>query len=422
MGGARREVNQMRSITRGNIKSAINSVRSSKWRSLLTMLGIIIGIVSVVTVVSIGEGIKKQVVTQINHLGKDLITVRPGQLVNRDENGQITGVNLFSGLSTTGALSDKDVEVIKTTKGVKLAVPLSIVAGPVGFDNKTYSSVAVIGTTPELPQALKQPVEFGGFFTDSDDNQNGAIVGKKVAEDVFRDEVPLGRSFIFHEQEFVVRGVFKEFKNATLSLDTDFNNAIFIPYPVARDLTNNNAAIYEILAQPNDPKASAVIASNIKQNLMRAHGGQEDFTILKQDESLGVTSNILDLMTRLIGGVAAISLLVGGIGIMNVMLVSVTERMHEIGIRKAIGATSRQIMSQFLIEATVISVVGGIIGIVVSIILNYVIRITTDIEPVVSWQVVVIAALVSLMVGIIFGTAPALKAARKDPIEALRNE
>jgi ABC-type antimicrobial peptide transport system permease subunit len=234
--------------------------------------------------------------------------------------------------------------------------------------------------------------------------------------------VPLGQGFSFHDQDFVVRGIFKEFKNATLSLDTDFNNAIFIPYSVAQDLTENNASIYEILAVPGNPAKADAVADTITKNLTQSHGNQQDFTVLKQDESLNVTSTILNLLTRLIGGIAAISLLVGGIGIMNVMLVSVTERMHEIGIRKAIGATSRQIMSQFLIEATILSLVGGVIGVILSIVVNFVIRIFTDIQPVVSWQVVVIAAGVSLVVGIIFGTAPALKAARKDPIEALRNE
>lgn len=412
----------MRSLTRGNIKTAIRSVRSAKWRSLLTMMGIIIGIVSVVTVVSIGEGVKQQVISQINHRGKDLITIRPGQLVNRDDKGRITGVNLFSGLSTTGALTDNDLQVVRKTKGVERAVPLSIVAGPVHQTGKTYNNVVVIGTSADLPSALKQEVEFGGFFKDSDENLNGAIVGSDVAANVFGDEVPLGEGFTFHDQDFIVRGVFKEFKNATLSLDTDFNNAIFIPYPVARDLTNNNAAIYEILAQPKDAKSADTVAESIKNNMQRAHGNQEDFTVLKQDESLGVTSNIVNLLTRLIAGIAAISLLVGGIGIMNVMLVSVTERMNEIGIRKAIGATSRQIMSQFLMEATVLSVIGGIIGVIVSVVVNFLLRIFTNIEPVVSWQVVLIAAGVSLIVGIIFGTAPALKAARKDPIEALRNE
>lgn len=412
----------MRSITRGNIKTAIRSVRSSKWRSLLTMLGIIIGIVSVVTVVSIGEGIKRQVVSQINHRGEELITIRPGQLVNRNDKGEITGVNLFSGFATSRALDDSDVQVVKNTKDVKRAVPLSIVAGPVLHEDKKFTDVTVIGTTPDLPKVLKQEVEFGGFFTGAEENQNGAIIGTNVAANVFGNEVPLGESFIFLEQEFIVRGVFKEFKNATLSLDTDFNNAIFIPYTIGNELTQNNAAIYEILVQPNNIDAAGKVAVDIKQNLKKSHGNQEDFTVLQQNESLGVTSNILNLLTRLIAGIAAISLLVGGIGIMNVMLVSVTERMNEIGIRKAIGATSRQIMSQFLMEATVLSVIGGIIGVIASVILNFLIRIFTNIEPVISWPVVAVAAGVSLIVGIVFGTAPALKAARKDPIEALRNE
>ncbi len=412
----------MRSLTRGNVKTAIASVRSAKWRSLLTMMGIIIGIVSVVTVVSIGEGVKRQVVSQMNHLGKDLITVRPGQLVNRDEKGTITGVNLFSGYTTTGALSDKDVSSIQKTKGVKLAVPLSIVTGGIDVDGKTYNNASIIGTTPQLPEALKQKIAYGDFFNDSDENQNGAIIGKSVATGIFDDDIPLGRSFEFHGEEFIVRGVFEPFKNATLSLDTDFNNAIFIPYPVAQELTENKAAIYEVLAQPNDPDQANTVAAAIKDNVKSNHGNQEDFTVLKQGESLSVTSNILNLLTRLIGGIAAISLLVGGIGIMNVMLVSVTERMHEIGIRKAIGATSRQIRNQFLIEATVLSVAGGVIGVIISLVINVMLRIFTDIEPVISWQVVALAAGVSLVVGIIFGTAPALKAARKDPIEALRHE
>jgi ABC-type antimicrobial peptide transport system permease subunit len=412
----------MRSISKGNIKTAIASVRSSKWRSLLTMLGIIIGIVSVVTVVSIGEGVKQQVISQVNQRSKGLITVRPGQLVNRDSKGKITGVNVFSGYATTGALSDKDVQTIQKTNGVKDAVPLSIVAGTLTYENKPYRNTVVIGTTSDLPTALKQSVQYGDFFNGTDVNQNGAIIGADVARNVFGDDVPLGQGFSFHDQEFVVRGVFKEFKNATLSLDTDFNNAIFIPYTVAQDLTQNNTSIYEILAVPQNSDKADSVANAVTTNLTAAHGNQQDFTVLKQDESLNVTSNILNLLTRLIGGIAAISLLVGGIGIMNVMLVSVTERMHEIGIRKAIGATSRQIMSQFLIEATVLSVVGGIIGVILSIVVNFIIRIFTDIQPVVSWQVVLIAAGVSLVVGIIFGTAPALKAARKDPIEALRNE
>lgn len=412
----------MRSITRGNFKMAMESVKASQWRSFLTMMGIIIGIVSVVTVVSIGEGVKQQVSSQIDHLGKDLITIRPGQVVNRDGQGAITGVNLFSGYTSLGSLKDTDVGVVRRTKGVHLAVPLSQIAGNIEHDKKTYRDVVVIGTTPELPAVLRQTVEYGGFFSDDDSNQNGAIIGTRVADNIFGQDIPLGQSFDFHNQTFIVRGIFREFPTAPLSLDTDFNNAIFIPYQVSRELTANNSDIYEMLVRPAAGVKEATVAADITSNLTKAHGDQEDFTVLKPGEGLAVTSNILNLLTQLIGGIAAISLLVGGIGIMNVMLVSVTERMHEIGIRKAVGATSRQIMIQFMVEATVLSVFGGLIGIVVSLLLSVGIRLFTDLKPIVSWEVVVLAAGVSLAVGIIFGTAPALKAARKDPIEALRNE
>ncbi|HSH55327.1 MAG TPA: ABC transporter permease [Candidatus Limnocylindrales bacterium] len=411
----------MKSITGGNLKTAYASVKAAKWRSFLTMMGVIIGIVSVVTVVSIGEGVKQQVVSQINHLGKDLITIRPGQVVNRDSSGSITGVNLFSGFASLGSLRDSDVAIVQRTEGVDKAVPLSTIAGPIIYDKKEYRNVPVIGTTSGLPSALRAEVEYGGFFTDDDSNQNGVIIGKNVARDVFGEEIPLGRSFTFQDETFIVRGIFKKMPSAPLSLDTDFNNVAFIPYEVSRDLTENKAAIYEILVQPEGNDSEGKVAARVTANLKKAHGNQEDFTVLKQAESLEVTNNILNLMTRLIGGIAAISLLVGGIGIMNVMLVSVTERMHEIGIRKAIGATSRQIMTQFMVEATVLSVAGGLIGIVVSILLSLFIRIVTDLEPVITLPVVALAAFVSLAVGIIFGTAPALKAARKDPIEALRN-
>ena len=412
----------MRSLTSGNLKTAIASVKSSKWRSLMTMMGIIIGIVSVVTVVSIGEGVKHQVVSQINHLGKDLITIRPGQIVDRNKDGVITGVNLFAGYTATGTLTDDDVQAVRDTTGVKAAVPLSIVAGQIRFDNKSSSGVTMIGTTPDLPTLLNQKLAYGDFFTHSDSNQNGAVIGTQVAREVFGQEVPLGQSFDFQGQTFVVRGVFDEFKSAPFSLETDFNKAVFIPYQLAQDLTSKKAVIYEILAQAKGASVADKTATAVTASVKKSHGNQEDFTVLKANDTLSVTSNILNLLTRLIAGIAAISLLVGGIGIMNVMFVSVTERMQEIGIRKAIGATSRQIMNQFLVEATVLSVVGGIIGVTISLIINVLLRIFTSLSPIVSWQIVALAAGVSLVVGIVFGTIPALKAARKDPIEALRNE
>lgn len=404
---------------------AIASLRTTKWRSFLTMMGIIIGVVSVVTVVSIGEGIKHQVATQINQLGKDLITIRPGQLVQRSDNGAVSNVNLLFNATDGGSLSSKDLTTVSETSGVGHAVPLSLVHGPITVNGQDYSPL-VLGTTEGMSQILNDPVEYGEFFKSDSDSlaaqPDSAVIGHNLATKLFKQRVAVGQSFDFLGQTFFVRGVLKQFDTTPLSLTTDFNDTVFVPYQTVQKLTGQNTALYEILAKPSDPSRLDPVVEGIANRLSASSQGQQRFTVLRQDESLAVTNNILDLLTKLIAGIAAISLLVGGIGIMNVMLVSVAERMHEIGIRKALGASNRQILLQFMTEASVLSIVGGLVGIIISLIINFVLRVTTSLTPVLTWQVVVVATVVSLLVGILFGTAPAVKAARKDPIEALRNQ
>lgn len=413
----------MTSVTRGNIKMAIASLRGSKLRSFLTMLGIIIGIVSVITVVGIGEGIKHQVSTQINQLGRDLITIRPGQLVSRSNGGSISGVNLFTGVSSYGSLTQQDLQIVQKTPGVKQSVPLGLVTGNVQVDTGSNASNPIIATSADLPTILQQQMAYGSFFDqDVSEEPNVAVLGAGAADALFHERAPLGRSFNFLGQTFVIRGIVSRFDTNPLSLSADFNNSIFIPYKTAQALTNNNTQLFEILAKPDDPRKTNTTVDAITSGLLKAHQNQQKFTVLRQDETLAVTNNILDLLTRLIAGIAAISLLVGGVGIMDVMLVSVAERMHEIGIRKALGATNRQILSQFMIESTVLSLTGGIIGIIVAFIVDFILHTFTSLTPYITWQIVVLATLVSLAVGIIFGSIPALKAARKDPINALRNE
>jgi putative ABC transport system permease protein len=409
----------MRSINKGNFKTAMQVLRSVKWRSFLTMLGVIIGVASVVTIVSIGEGVKHQISGQINHLGKDLLTVRPGG--SESSSSGINDFGLFAGVDNTGALPSKDVQTIEKTKGVKLAVPLSLVTGKIKADY-TDPQAIIIGTTQDLPTALNQTIQYGAFFDSGDYGNNVAIIGSVVAARLFNEDVPLGRTLTINGQSFVVDGIFNQFDIPPLSLDVDFNNAVFIPYQTAETITNDTSPIYEILAKPNDPSSTNAVASAIEANLKQAHGGQTNFSVLEQNQSLAASNKILNLLTALIGGVAAISLLVGGIGIMNVMLVSVTERMHEIGIRKAIGATNRQILNQFVIESTVLSLAGGIIGLILALLADLTLTVTTSLTPEINWQIAVLATAVSVLVGVVFGSIPALKAARKDPIAALRND
>lgn len=403
----------------GHLKSGIDAVRNTKVRSFWTMLGVIIGVASVITVVAIGTGIKQQVSGQIHHLGKNLITVRPAALGAGESPG---GLSLVSGLGTSGPLTNKDVSLVTHVHGIAASAPLTISNGAVSGDNGRYKNGYVIGTTSDLPSLLNQSMAYGGFLSEDDDGANAAVLGQRASEALFNEDVPLGRSFTVHGEQFRVRGVFNQFTAVPLGQQFDFNNAIFIPNDVAERLSNNTAPTYEILVRPDSAARTAAVASDIKKALAKNHGGQDDFSVFTGNQNLSTSDNILGLLTKLIAGVASISLLVSGIGIMNVMLVSVSERKHEIGIRKAVGATNRQILRQFMIEAGLLSLWGGIIGIGLAFVVDIALRLFTDLRPSISWQVVVLATGVSLLVGIVFGSVPAFKAARKDPIEALRSE
>jgi putative ABC transport system permease protein len=411
----------MKSFTRGHIKAGVDSLRRAKWRNFWTMLGVIIGVSSVITIVSIGEGVKQQISGQIRQVGSNLITIRPAQLQAGDGLGS-NNVSLLSGINISGTLSAADAKAVRALPEVAAATPLTGVAGSVTAELGTYKSGLVIGASADLPEVLHQSLAYGAFFDDTDNTSQVAIIGSVAAEKMFKEQVPLGHSFTFHNQQFIVRGIFNAFDSTPLSQDANFNNAIFIPNAIAESITNNTASIYEILAKPKYANQSDKTVAAINSTLGALHGGQGDYSVFKQNQSQAMSNGILSLLTSLVAGVAAISLIVGGIGIMNVMSVSVVERLHEIGIRKAIGATNRQILSQFLIEATALSLMGGIIGIAVAAAIDGLLRLFTNLRPILSWQIIVLATGVSLAVGIIFGSFPALKAARKDPIEALRSE
>ncbi len=404
----------------GNVKMAIEAIRSARWRSLLTILGIVIGVVSVVTIVSLGEGTKRQIVGQINQSGPDLITIRPGNTIKLDENGEVSGVSLVGALNV-GSFSETDFKTVQSVPELRDVTPFSYVTSQVSTDEVTYDSGIVVGTNQYLPDVLGQKIEYGVFFTEDELNRKVAVIGKRVAEQLFKENVPIGKVFNIRGQEFVVRGVFEEFKTSPLSPNNDYNAAIFIPKEVGSQLTDADGKMYQILARPNDPSRLDTAITAVTEALQQAHAGQQDFTVLRQEDNLIIASSILNILTTFVSGVAAISLLVGGIGILNIMLVSVTERTHEIGIRKAIGATNRQILGQFLTESIILSLLGGFLGVILSLLTNYLFRIFTDLTPVISLPIIIIAVGVAVMVGVIFGITPALKAARKHPIDALRH-
>lgn len=410
----------MKSVARGLIKSGINSVRKAKIRNFWTMLGIIIGVASFILVVAISEGVKAQINGQINQLGSDLITVQP-QIIHASGNS-LDSLTLLSGLSVSGSLAPSDISTVAESKDVKEVAPLSALAANVKGNQSSYSSGLVIGTTPNFASILNQSMQNGQFLQSSDDQNNGVVLGNLAARDLFNEDVPLGLPLSINGQVYYVRGIFNLFPSTPLSTSAEFNKAVFITYNNSLNLTNNTITTYQILAKPDKVSDTSIAIKSISKNLLATHGGQSDFNVSDQQSALSSSNLVLNLVTKLVVGVAAISLLVGGIGIMNVMLVSVTERMHEIGIRKAVGATNSQILHQFMIEATVLSTIGGFIGIILAIVLDIALRLFTNLQPIISWPIALLALAISLAIGIIFGSFPALKAARKDPIEALRIE
>jgi putative ABC transport system permease protein len=404
----------------GNLKMAFSSLRQSRWRTIFTMLGIIIGISSVVTVVSLGEGLKHQISGQINQLGSNVLTIRPGRLLSSQ--GGLSSLNLYAFLAPS-TLSGKDVKSIDNLPIVAGVAPVEFVTNVASGDKGELDNIFVAGTTPNLADILHQKVAYGSFLASDESDQNFAVVGSDIALRLFGLLNPVGSTVHIDGQDFIIRGVLAPSSGGLLSVgQADYNSSIFISTGGAESLTAGHTNILQILIQTKSDSNIDSSLNQIKNTIAANHGGTNDFTVLKQSELLGVNDQVVSTATGFISEIAAISLLVGGIGIMNIMLVSVSERTREIGIRKAIGATNRQILNQFLIEGLVLTIVGGIIGIITSIVINLMLRLYTSWRPVISIPILILAVGVSIAAGIVFSIAPALKAARKDPITALRGE
>jgi len=402
-----------------NLRMALGSIRTSRIRSLLTMLGVIIGVMSVVMTVSIGEGVKNQVLGQIDKLGNNIITVRPGKTATKNTLGQLG----FNSLITTSTLTESDVEAVQQIDGVIAASPNAVIAGKIASAERSdYAGGTIIATTNDTEAVLNQSIEYGQFFEPADVTKDVAIIGSAIADQLYDQRDPIGRVITLKGKEYIIRGVLTAAPENALNIGPGYNNAIYIPYESGKKLAGNTPQISEINIKVKPGQTLESISSAIRDALYKNHNNQDDFTLIKQTEYLQIANQLFTILTSFVAAIAGISLLVGGVGIMNIMLVGVSERTREIGVRKAIGATNQQILGQFLVEATVISILGGINGILLSLLASFILRITTNIHPSVSLETIVVATGVSTIVGVFFGMAPAIQAARKDPIEALRHE
>lgn len=377
------------------------------------MIGIIIGVAAVIVVVSIGEGVKQQVSGQTARFGRDVLVVR----ATANRHTPSVGGMIVGGARS---LSSSDIETVRGTDNVSQVVPLGTAIGTIQAD-RTIDDPLVIATTADFITVAKHPIEYGGFF-DAEPDSRTAVLGASLAQKLFDDNAPLGQSFTYRGEKFMVAGVFKRFAAPPLSVEADYNEAVFIPYSSARSLLGTDPETYQILAKVKSGASVSAVTKAVEERLVTAHGGTHD-TVVESVESVhNASDDTLQLLTMMTVGVALIAFVVGGIGIMNVMLVSITERTQEVGLRKAIGATNQQILRQFVTEALVLSVIGAVIGVVLALIVVGLMRLYTTLQPVPVWPIVALVPLVAIATGVLFGTFPAAKAAAKDPIEALRHQ
>ena len=393
---------------------AIEAILSNKVRSGLTMLGVIIGVMAVILLVSIGEGARIYITKELTGLGTNLLIITPGKTSTSG------GFHPPSAGTVRKLTYDDSLTLRRRAWLLSDAVPIVFGTGRIKYQNKGRDTT-IIGTTPEFERVRNLFVDTGAFVSqeDVDSKFKVVVLGRTVKDELFGRENPLGKLVMLSDARYRVVGVMR--KKGT-SLGWDIDDVVFIPVTSGQELFDTDG-LFEILAStPRSEDVDRAI-TQIKDILIKRHAHREDFTIQTQGAILSTMNTILGVLTAVLGGIAGISLLVGGIGIMNIMLVSVRERTREIGIRKALGATNRDIMAQFMIEAIALSGVGGVIGIIVGVGLALLIPIFVDALPtsVSAWSIIM-AFTFSAAVGVFFGVYPARKAALQDPIQALRYE
>jgi putative ABC transport system permease protein len=402
------------------ISVALGALRANKLRSLLTMLGIVIGVGAVIAVVALGSGAQQAVKDRIAALGTTLLTVSPGQ-----QRGGGGGVAIAGGQQR---LTLDDAKAIDERATNLLAVqPEMRSQQQVVFGNKN-ASTTIIGTTPNYLEVRKYQLKVGKMFTAADDEgrQRVAVIGSAVVDNmgITAPEALIGENVRIRGTQFTVIGVLASKGQANAFQNPD--DEILVPINTARFRVNGSDRLQSISALAVDEDKIPDAMADIQRVLRRQHklrqGAPDDFQIRNQADILATTQETTEVMTYLLSGIAAVSLLVGGIGIMNIMLVSVTERTREIGIRKALGATRWNILLQFLIEAVVLCILGGVVGIGLGAGGATVMSKTAGWSTQISTTAIILAFAFSAFVGVAFGVWPARRAAVLDPITALRYE
>jgi putative ABC transport system permease protein len=399
------------------IKVATQSILKNKMRTFLTMLGIVIGVAAVIVMVAVGYGAQESIQKQIGSLGTNMIMIMPGA-------SAAGGVN--QGAATFNRLTPADYEKLQRESLLLNAVSPVVFTQAQAISSAGNWRTRIQGVSTDYQTIRDWPVDQGTFFTEADlrSARKVAVLGSTVAKQLFPGGDPIGQQMQIRDVPFVVMGVLRSKGQSAGGQDAD--DIIIVPFTTAQGRLSGRQRVNQIIGSTSSaqdvPAAQEEIRSILRESHKLGEGDDDDFTIRNQDEIAAAASSTTKVMTLLLAAIASISLLVGGIGIMNIMLVSVTERTREIGIRMAIGARGSDVLTQFLVESVAISVLGGFIGVVIGFGGAAIVGRLTGWTTATPAEAVVIAVAFSAAVGVFFGFYPARQAASLNPIQALRYE
>jgi putative ABC transport system permease protein len=385
---------------------AVDALRANRLRSVLTMLGVVIGVGAVVALVSIGTGTKRQIEQQVEGLGSNLLIVVPGRL----DPGSAP---------TASTLTLDDVDAVTRVVGDRSRVAVTISSGETVRAGSRSSFASMQGVLETSPGVFVRRLDRGAYLTRTDvtTGRRVAVLGAGVARDLFGDRDPIGRQITIGGVRFRVIGTFERLGQ---SLGVDRDNEIHVPVTAAQRLLGTDR-IDGLAIRAPDRETIDKLGASVVATLAKRHP-DTDFSAVTQEQILGVLGDILGVLTGVLAAIAGISLLVGGVGVSNIMLVSVRERTKEIGLRKAVGARPRDIGIQFLLEAVLLTTIGGVLGMALGISAALLVDRLTPVPAAITWWSLTLAFGVSAAVGIIFGVVPAQRAGRLDPVVALRTE
>ena len=407
----------MRFLFVNHVQNARQSMKSNRLRSSLTMLGITIGVASITTILALSAGANTMVSSQVDALGGNVTVVRPGALADTtiDDLSRMTTVQHFS----VSSLTDADSAVIEQIPHVTAVAPLMIIQGTAVGTSGGPANTPIVATTPAL-QIVSDLKLSDGQFLDTNLSPKTVVIGPQLSVDAFGTEQSIGKTIRIKGVSFTIIGVLKRTNNPVNYNAVDFDHAALIGLDSGRALNQGASYLQQINVQTDSVANLNGVITEINKALLKNHLGEVDFSVLSGSQIAQPTSQIFSVIAGVTVAIAAISLVVGGVGIMNIMLVSVAERTREIGIRKALGASNGDIVAQFLIESLALSVGGGASGYVVGYVAAFIISTFLTFDPVLNWEIATTALGVSFIIGTLFGIYPAIRAARKDPISALR--